>query len=68
MNPMVITIIRSSICLNPVWGAAVEIARLADKLPAWVPRRSVVPGTVDPAVLAAYRRASEVLAFNARRG
>jgi len=65
---MIQTILRSGICLNPRWGVAFEIARLAEKLPAWARNKSTVPSTVAPNLEAAYRRASEVLEFNASRG
>lgn len=65
---MLDTILRSAICLNPVWGRAYEIVRLAEKLPPSIRRRGIIPSTAQAALEQAYRRASEVLAFNARRG
>lgn len=64
---MIETILLSGICLNPVWAHAFTIAKAAEKLPASLRGRSVVPSTVAPALEAAYRRAMEVLASNARR-
>jgi hypothetical protein len=66
-NAIVETIRESGICLNPTWAAAYEIARMAAALPASVQGRGLVPSTVAPALMAAYRRASEVLEFNRRR-
>jgi hypothetical protein len=60
------TITRSCICLNPIWAHAYEITRLADKLPARM-RPWTVPFTVHPHLEAAFRRATQVLAFNASR-
>ena len=64
---MIETIELSGICMNPTWAHAFTIAKAAEKLPASLRGRSVVPSTVAPALEAAYRRAMEVLAFNARR-
>lgn len=59
------TVRKSMICLRASYAAAVRITELAEKLPPSL-RPRAVPYTVQPEVEAAYARAAEVIAFNAR--
>ena len=61
------TIRKSGICLHSHWAHAYEIIRLAEKLGTTVSPRSIVPSTAVVALEEAFQRASDVLAFNAKR-
>lgn len=72
---MVDTIVKSCICVRADVGHAMQIAKLAAKLPqsfrttcgyGRFTTQSVVPTTVRPLLEQAYERALAVLAFNAR--